>query len=107
MEVSPYLRSALLLVWCFCLAGKCGYWVCARQSVQPSAAWHMQREMQVFTLWFQMIKTEDQYFRRLYDKKLCCAGLLCIFNLPSTAVPPAISGALDKVWCRCCILCSL
>jgi hypothetical protein len=57
--------------------------------------------MQVFTLWFQMIKTEDKYFRRLYDKKLCCAGLLCIFNLPSTNVPPAISAALDKVCCWC------
>lgn len=44
-----------------------------------------------------MIKTEDQYFRRLYDKKLVCAGLLCIFNLPSSAVPPAISGVMDKV----------
>lgn len=71
----------------------------ACQAILPSDAallTHV-RVLQVFSLWFQMITADDKYFRRLYDKKLCCAGLLCLFGLPGDRLPAAIAGALDKV----------
>lgn len=53
--------------------------------------------MQVFTLWFKMITSEDKFFRRLYDKKLCCAGLISLLSVPSNRLPGSLMGAMDKV----------
>lgn len=55
------------------------------------------RAIQVLTWWFKMITNEDKFFRRLYDKKLCCAGLICLLSVPSSHLPAPLSGSMDKV----------
>lgn len=52
---------------------------------------------QVLDLWFKMIANDEKFFRRLYDKKLCCAGLICLLSVPCAQLPVALSASLHTV----------
>eukprot|EP00892_Ulva_mutabilis_P009974 jgi/Ulvmu1/7349/UM036_0009.1 len=55
------------------------------------------RIAEVFTLWFNMIANDDKFFRRLYDKKLCCAGLICLLSVPQAQLPTPLTGSMHTV----------
>ena len=53
--------------------------------------------LQAFEAWFKMLQSSDAHFRRIYDKKLSCMGLVSIVALPPDALPPALVTSLPLV----------
>lgn len=53
--------------------------------------------MQVFEIWYKMLQEPEKYFRRAYDKKLTCTGLLCLLGLPMESLPASLSSSLPLV----------
>jgi hypothetical protein len=55
------------------------------------------RFLQAFEAWFKMLHNRESYFRRVYDKKLCALGLVCVVALPAEALPAPIVSSLPLV----------
>jgi hypothetical protein len=53
--------------------------------------------MQVFEIWYKMLQDPEKFFRRAYDKKLTCTGLLCLLGLPMESLPASLSSSLPLV----------
>jgi hypothetical protein len=55
--------------------------------------------VQAFEAWFRMLQDPEQFFRRAYDKKLTCLGLIAIVSLPLEALPKALAASFPLVRC--------
>jgi hypothetical protein len=74
----------------------------AHTSCAPTACHCAMRNLiavdtQVFELWFKMLHDQDKFFRRAYDKKLVCTGLVSLLALPVETLPAAIASSLPLV----------
>lgn len=53
--------------------------------------------MQVFEIWYKMLQDPEKFFRRAYDKKLSCTGLVCLLGVSADALPPTLTQSLPLV----------
>ena len=53
--------------------------------------------VQVFEIWYKMLQDPDKFFRRAYDKKLSCTGLVCLLGAPAETLPSALKSSLPLV----------
>lgn len=48
-------------------------------------------------MWFKLLQQGDKTFRRAYDKKLGCVGLVSVLQVAPENLPPAVSQSLPMV----------